>query len=98
MSLGMFSLKGAVFVLLLLIGWVSCASLVSRRHDCDRAYSDSEIRNILGRLGLVPAAYKANINWLECKYYIAIWELPVTPDTQTIVVLDSRGKLIEGSR
>jgi hypothetical protein len=81
---------------LLVLVVVSCVSAGSKGHECVRELNDGDVRAILGKLGLVAVAYEASIHWTECKYYIAIWELPVNPDTQKIVVLDSRGKLIEG--
>jgi hypothetical protein len=92
------SFKRVIIATLLVLICGSCSSLGSEGRECVRVFSDGEIQDILSKQGLVPVAYKASINWVECKYYIAIWELPVTPDTQKIVVLDSAGKLVEGPR
>ena len=87
--------RNACFAILLTALSASCTSLINEGRECVRAFGDGEVRIILTKLGLVSAAYKASISWVECRYYIAIWELPVTPDTQKIIVLDPRGGLIE---
>jgi hypothetical protein len=86
----------ALFAALLILVVASCVSAGSEGRECARELDDDDVRAILGKPGLVAVAYEASIHWTECKYYIAIWELPVTPDTKKIVVLDSRGNLVEG--